>query len=94
MKANLLITGGLGYIGSFTSKKIFLKKRKKTLVIDNLSRGNSFAKKYTKNNQLDISNKKVIKIYVNNKIETILYLASLTCIRESIKRKKKFWKQT
>ena len=92
MKTNLLITGGLGYIGSFTSKKIYKKKKKKTLVIDNLSRGNSFAKKYSKNNQLDISNKKVIKILINNKIETILHLASLTCVRESIINKKKYLK--
>ena len=92
MKTNLLITGGLGYIGSFTSKKIFLKEKKKTPVIDDLSRGNTFAKKYSKNNQLDISNKKVIKILVNNKIETILHLASLTCVRESIKKKNKYLK--
>ena len=92
MKTNLLITGGLGYIGSFTSKRIFLKKKKKTLVIDNLSRGNSFSKKFSKNNQLDIANKKVIKILINSRIETILHLASLTCVRESIINKKKYLK--
>ena len=45
MMLNLLITGGLGYIGSFTAKNYFKKAKKKSIVIDNLSRGNNFAKK-------------------------------------------------
>ena len=39
MKIDLLITGGLGYIGSFTAKNILARSKKKTYVIDDLSRG-------------------------------------------------------
>ena len=44
MKINLLITGGLGYVGSFTAKNIFTRNKKKIYVVDNLSRGNTFSK--------------------------------------------------
>lgn len=92
MKLNLLITGGLGYIGSFTAKKYLRKTKKKSLVIDNLSRGNFFAKKYSHNNIIDISNSKLTKIIEKNKIDTIIHLASFTCVRESIKKKQKYFK--
>ena len=92
MKLSLLITGGLGYIGSFTAKNFLEKKKKKSLVIDNLSRGNNFAKKYSKYKILDISNANVKKIILKEKINVILHLASLTCVRESIKYKKRYFK--
>ena len=37
MKINLLITGGLGYIGSFTAKNIFARNKKKPYIVDNSS---------------------------------------------------------
>jgi len=92
MKIKLLITGGLGYIGSFTAKNYLEKTKTKSISIDNLSRGNNFAKKYSKNFKLDISKKKVLKIIQNHKIDTVLHLASLTCVRESIKKKEKYYK--
>ena len=55
MKINLLITGGLGYIGSFTAKNIFARNKKKTYIVDNLSRGNPFAKKYSNSKILNIN---------------------------------------
>lgn len=84
----LLITGGLGYIGSFTAKNYLKKTKKKSIVIDNLSRGNNFAKKYSNNKILNISNSKIKKIIESKKIDSIIHLASLTCVRESIKNKK------
>ena len=87
MGLNLLITGGLGYIGSFTAKNYLKNTKKKSFVIDNLSRGNKFAKKYSKNKILDISNKKIRNIIEKEKIEVIIHLASLTCVRESIRNK-------
>lgn len=88
MKLNLLITGGLGYIGSFTAKNFLKKMKKKLFVVDNLSRGNFFAKKYSNNYILDISNDKLNKIIEKKKINTIIHLASFTCVRESIRKKK------
>ena len=90
MKQNLLITGGLGYIGSFTCKSLLLKNKKKPFVVDNLSRGNFFAKKYSNSLIANLSNKKVIKFISDKKIDTVLHLASLTCVRESVKKKKKY----
>lgn len=90
MKQNLLITGGLGYIGSFTCKSLLLKNKKKPFVVDNLSRGNIFAKKYSNSLITNLSNKKVIKFISDKKIDTVLHLASLTCVRESVKKKKKY----
>ena len=92
MKINLLITGGLGYIGSFTAKNIFTRNKKKTYVIDDLSRGNNFAKKYSNYKILNVSERKTQKFIQDKKINTILHLAALTCVRESINNKKKYHK--
>ena len=92
MKINLLITGGLGYIGSFTAKNIFTRNKKKTYIVDNLSRGNTFAKKYSNGKILNISEKKTQDFIKNKKINTILHLAALTCVRESIHNKDKYYK--
>ena len=90
MKFNLLITGGMGYIGSFTAKNYLKKTKKKLFAVDNLSRGNFFAKKYSNNSILDISNNKLNKIIEKKKINTIIHLASFTCVRESIRKKSKY----
>ena len=91
MKYNILITGGLGYIGSFTAKNYLKKTKKKLFVVDNLSRGNFFAKKYSNNSILNISNNKLNKIIEKKKINTIIHLASFTCVRESIRKKNKYF---
>jgi len=87
----LLITGGLGYIGSFTARAFLRKKKIKALSVDNLSRGNSFAKKYATNYQLNISDNRIKKLINENEINTILHLAAFTCVRESEKNKKKYF---
>ncbi len=92
MRNKLLITGGLGYIGSFTAKNIFTKSKKKVYVLDNLSRGNTFAKKYSNSKILNISQKKTQEFIINKKINTILHLAALTCVRESIYNKDMYYK--
>jgi len=85
-----MITGGLGYVGSFTSKEFLRLYKTKPLSIDNLSRGNSFAKKYWRNEKVNISNEGIDKIIKKNKINSVLHLAAYTCVRESIKKKKKY----
>ena len=92
MKLNILITGGLGYIGSFSAKNYLKKTKKKLVVVDNLSRGNFFAKKYSNFSIIDISNNNVKKIIEKKKINTIIHLASFTCVRESIRKRNKYLK--
>ena len=77
MGLNLLITGGLGYIGSFTAKNYLKNTKKKPFVIDNLSRGNKFAKKYSKSKILDIS------LQVNAKSERPISKFETSCSPES-----------
>ena len=91
MRTKLLITGGLGYIGSFTARLFLKQKRIKAHSIDNLSRGNNFAKRFSNNYKLDISDDRIRKIIDKNNINTVLHLAAYTCVRESEKKKKKYF---
>ncbi len=92
MGSKLLITGGLGYIGSFTAKNFLKKTKTKAISIDDLSRGNKFSEKFSKNINSNISNNKIKKIILNSELNTVFHLASLTCVRESLKKKKKYYK--
>lgn len=85
----ILITGGMGYIGSFTCKEYHKKFKSKPISIDNLHRSNIDAKFYCKNFKINISNKnKIKKIILENDIKKIIHLAGYTCVRESIKKPK------
>ena len=90
MSSKLLLTGGLGYIGSFTAKNFLKKTKNKAISIDNLCRGNKFSQKYSKNFKTNISSAKTKKIISNNKLNVVFHLASLTCVRESLKKIKKY----
>ena len=57
-----------------------------------MSRGNTFAKKYSNSKILNISQKKAQEFIINKKINTILHLAALTCVRESIYNKDMYYK--
>lgn len=92
---NILITGGLGHIGTYFVENSFrLKKIKKIIILD-----------YTKENFLklinlknksniyffnhDLTNKQFINKIKNIKIDIVLHLASLTNAEESFKIKNK-----
>ena len=92
MGSKLLITGGLGYIGSFTARKFQKINKFKAVSIDNLSRGNKFSEKFSKNIKSDISNSKIKKIILRSGLNSVFHLASLTCVRESLKRTKAYYK--
>ncbi|MDC3257440.1 NAD-dependent epimerase/dehydratase family protein, partial [Candidatus Pelagibacter sp.] len=92
MGSKLLITGGLGYIGSFTARKFQKINKFKAVSIDNLSRGNRFSEKFSKNIKLDILNNKIKKVIQKNEISIVFHLASLTCVRESLKKTKEYYK--
>ena len=92
MISKLLITGGLGYVGSFTARNFLKKTKTKLISIDDLSRGNKFSQKFSKNFKLNVSNNKIKKIILDNELDTVFHLASLTCVRESLKKTKKYYK--
>ena len=94
---NLLITGGLGHIGTYVLQKAHqLKNIKKIYVIDKsedriLSLLNLRTKKKIIFINLDISKNK-IKSRQMGKIDCVLHLASITNAEESIENKKKIFR--
>ncbi len=91
----ILITGGLGHIGSYVTKKIFkIKKVKKIYLLDNISN-----KRF--NVLFEINKKKIKFIYGDLKNDSILkkipktnivlHLASITNSEESYKIEKKIF---
>ena len=83
---NILVTGGAGYIGSIICN-YFIKKKLKVYIIDNLSRGHkNLINSKSTFFKLDINHKKEIrKIILKYKIDTIVHMAALMRVDESIK---------
>jgi len=88
---NLLITGGLGYIGSHLCVEL-LKSKAKIFVLDNLSNSSlkrkknieKISKKKINLIKSDLNNyNKISKILINNKIDTVFHLAGLKSVKES-----------
>lgn len=90
---SILITGGLGYIGSQLSY-VLSDNNLNHVVVDNLSTGykilkNPKAKLY----QVDISNKQKIKnILIKNNIKCIMHLAASILVPESMTQPEKYYK--
>lgn len=91
---NILITGGIGYIGSHTIVEL-LKKNNNIIVIDNLINSNI----KIKNNIEKISNnkikfyevdlidyKEVNKIFDEEKIDAVIHFAALKSVGESVEK--------
>lgn len=99
-KIKVLVTGGLGYIGSHTIIKL-LEKNYEVICLDNLINSDlsikKKIKKITKKNfqfhKIDLTNlydlKKIIKKY--NKIDYIIHFASLIYVPESIQNPFKYY---
>ncbi len=92
MIKNILITGGAGYIGSHISE-VLIRNKKKIFIIDNLSSGykkliNKKAKFYKVN---ILNTKKIRKIILSNKIDSVIHLAANLIIGEGEKNPKKYY---
>lgn len=95
MKNNkILITGGSGYIGTVISNDL-IKKKFKVMVIDNLSNSkNIFLDKKVRFNKIDLKNYKMVEnFFKNNNLDTVIHLASTKSVSDSIRFKKKYFKE-
>lgn len=92
MKKNehILVTGGLGYLGSHTVIEL-LQQNKKVIIVDNLSNSKKkmiqLIKKITKKNfiffKTDIRSKNLNKIFKKYKIYSVIHFAGLKSVKES-----------
>ena len=97
-KKFLLITGGLGYIGSNTIVEL-RKLKYNIIIIDNLSNSsistlNKIKKLYKKKIVFikeDLRNKKIDKIFKNYKVDAVIHFAGLKSVKESEIKKKKYY---
>ena len=90
---NVLITGGAGYVGSHIAE-LFLKKKFKVFIVDNLSTG--YKKLISKKSHFyfcDIRNyKKIRNIIIKNKIVSIIHCAAKLSVEESQKKPQIYYK--
>lgn len=90
---NILLTGGLGYIGSHTAVQV-LETGHNVVIIDNLSNSNIKVKgkiekitaKKVKVYKNDVRDEKALKkIFSENKIDAVIHFAGLKAVGESVK---------
>ena len=93
MKKKILVTGGLGFIGSHTSLKL-LENNYKIIILDNLSNSKlqviSKIKKLAKKDfefiEGDIRDRKLLrKLFKNDVIDSVIHFAGLKAAGESEK---------
>ena len=91
---NILVTGGLGYIGSHTCVEL-LKDNNELIIVDNLSNSKvevidkieQITKKLPKLYILDLVNKSdVEKIFAENEIDAVIHFAGLKAVGESVEK--------
>ena len=90
---SILVTGGMGYIGSHTTVEL-LKVGKDVIIIDNLCNSSIVVKdrikeitgKDVKFYNIDLSDKKSVeKVFEENSIESVIDFAALKAVGESVK---------
>ena len=87
----ILITGGLGYIGSHLANLL----GKKAIIIDNMSNSSLNFKKYLPKAKVyvgDINKENLNKIFLKNKIQGVVHLASLKSVEDSFKNPTMYYK--
>ncbi len=89
----ILLTGGLGYIGSHTAIEL-LGSGHEVVIIDNLSNSSSIVKNKIETisgkkivfYKADVRNEKALsKIFAKNKIDAVIHFAGLKAVGESVK---------
>ena len=91
---NILVTGGIGYIGSHTTVAL-LEKGYKVIIVDNLCNSNIKIKdrieiisnkkiKFYKTDLLDY--KEILNIFECEKIDCVIHFAALKAVGESVKK--------
>lgn len=96
MKKNILVTGGLGHIGSAFIKSIKKNEFKKIIIIDNLAT-QRYSSLFKDNSTVkfefydyDILDEKIIKLFRN--IDIVIHLAAITDATNSFKNSKQIRK--
>ena len=93
---NVLVTGGLGFIGSHTSVEL-LNKGYKITIVDNLVNSNiqvlkniqKITRKKPEFKEIDLRDKKELtKLFKHNNFDGIIHFAALKSVNESIKKPK------
>ncbi|MGL4875407.1 MAG: UDP-glucose 4-epimerase GalE [Clostridium sp.] len=96
---NILVTGGIGYIGSHTTIEL-LEKEYNVIILDNLSNSNirikdrieSISNKKVKFYEGDILDKKVLReIFEKENIYAVIHFAAFKAIGESVKKPLKYY---
>jgi len=91
-KMNILLTGGLGFIGSHTAIEL-VTKGYEIVIVDNLSNSdlnvlnklNLLFGKSVKFYQSDLRNKEELrKIFLENKFDAVMHFAGLKAVGESV----------
>jgi len=90
---SVLVTGGMGYIGSHTTVEL-LKAGKEVIIIDNLCNSSIVVKdrikeitgKEVKFYNIDLADKEAVKkVFEENSIESVIDFAALKAVGESVK---------
>ena len=87
----ILVTGGLGYIGSHIANLL----GKKAIILDNMSNSSLDYKKYLPKATVYVNNlnkKNLNKIFSKHKIQGVIHLASLKSVSESVKNPLNYYK--
>ena len=91
---NILVTGGLGYIGSHTVVEL-QNEGFEVLIIDNLSNSNievldkitSITKIKPKYFNIDLKNKQAVKnFFATNKVDGVIHFAASKAVGESVEK--------
>jgi len=90
-KKTILVAGGAGYIGSHVNK-ILEKAGYRTIVLDNLSRGNKNAVKNGTFIEGDIQDKALLnKIFTTHSIDAVMHFAAFIDVGESVINPAKYY---